>query len=191
MVVTFALTIAAPLQFAVLTGVGISIALFVVRQSNKVVVRRWVLDPDDPYPREVPPPVELGPDDVIVLTTYGSLFFASAPVFEGQLPRVTENSRRAVVVIRLRGKEDLGSTFISVITRYQRSLASLGGQLVLAGVGERIERQLRDTGALDELGDDNVFLATDSVGESLSRALRRVEVLRMSPGADDEGRPEI
>lgn len=184
MAVTFVLTIAVPLQFAVLTGVGISIALFVVRQSNKVIVRRWVLDPDDPYPKEVAPPDELEADEVVVLTTYGSMFFASAPVFEGQLPKVTKASRRATVVIRLRGKEDLGSTFISVITRYRRALASVGGQLVLAGVGKRIERQLRDTGALAELGEDNVFLATDSVGESLSRALRRADTLRLL--ADDD-----
>lgn len=180
MAITFVLTIAAPLQFAVLTGVGISVALFVVRQSNKVVVRRWVLDPDDPYPKEVAPPEALEADDVVVLTTYGSLFFASAPIFEGQLPKVTETSRRAIVVIRLRGKEDLGSTFISVITRYQRSLEAAGSHLVLAGVGDRIERQLRDTGALEQLGEVNVFRATESVGESLSLALQRAEILRSS-----------
>ena len=184
MVITFVLTVAAPLQFAVLTGVGISIALFVVRQSNKVVVRRWILDSDDPYPKESAPPSQLEADEVVVLTTYGSLFFASAPIFEGQLPKPTETSRRAVVVLRLRGKEDLGSTFISVITRYQRSLASTGGHLVLAGVGERIERQLRTTGALEQLGAENVFRATESVGESLGLALRRADVLRASPGAD-------
>jgi SulP family sulfate permease len=180
MALTFVLTIAAPLQVAVLTGVGISIVLFAVRQSNKVVVHRWLLSADDSYPREVSPPAELEADEVVVLTTYGSLFFASAPTFEGQLPRATANSRRAVVVIRLRGKEDLGSTFIGVISRYQRSLESRGAFLVLAGVSDRVERQLRDTGAMELLGEENVFRATESVGESLNLALGRADALRAS-----------
>ncbi len=185
MAVTFLLTIAAPLQFAVLAGVGISVALFVVRQSNKVIVHRWLLAPGDPFPKEVPPPTELAADEVVVLTTYGSLFFASAPIFEGQLPKATADSRHAVVVIRLRGKEDLGSTFISVISRYQRSLVSAGAFLVLAGVSDRVERQLRGTGAMQQLGEANVFSATESVGESLSRALRRADTLRASPTDED------
>lgn len=178
MVLTFGLTIAAPLQFAVLAGIGMSVALFVVRQSNKVIIYRWVLSPDDPYPKEVTPPRELPAGEVVVLTTYGSLFFASAPVFESQLPDVTGDSEGAVVIIRLRGKEDLGSTFITVLTRYRESLEAAGAHLVLSGVGERTLRQLRETGSLDNLGANNVFTATDSVGESLKLALARADQLR-------------
>ena len=186
MVVTFALTIAAPLQVAVLTGVGISVVLFVVRQSNRVIVHRWVLTPEDPFPKEVAPPTELEADDVVVLTTYGSLFFASAPVFEGQLPKATSNSHNAVVVVRLRGKEDLGSTFISVISRYHDALRASGAHLILSGVGDRVARQLRDTGAVELIGQANIFGATESVGESLNQALQRAEQLRV--GGQESGR---
>ena len=184
MALTFVLTIAAPLQFAVLAGIGMSVALFVVRQSNKVVVYRWVLTAGDAFPKEIPPPRELPAGEVVALTTYGSLFFASAPVFESQLPKVTEQSQNAVVVLRLRGKEDLGSTFITVLTRYRASLASVGSYLVLSGVGDRILRQLRDTGSLDELGTANVFTATESVGESLQRALVRADQLQAGRTTD-------
>ena len=187
MVLTFVLTIVAPLQFAVLAGIGMSVALFVVRQSNKVVIYRWVLHAGDPFPKEGPPPRELPAGEVVVLTTYGSLFFASAPVFESQLPEVTDHSQNAVVVLRLRGKEDLGSTFIAVLMRYRRSLDAVGGHLVLSGVGDHIWRQLRDTGSLDELGAANVFTATESVGESLQRALVRAEQLQDGTPSDAAG----
>ena len=187
MVVTFVLTIAAPLQFAVLTGVGISVVLFVVRQSNKVIVHRWVLRPDDPLPKEVAPPEELAAGDVVVLTTYGSLFFASAPVFEAQLPKATSTSRNAVVIIRLRGKEDLGSTFISVISRYHEALGAAGAYLILAGVGDRVDRQLRDTGAVELIGENNIFGATESVGESLGRALDHAALLQLGSPNSGEG----
>ncbi len=183
MLLTFILTIVAPLQFAVLAGIGLSVGLFVIRQSNKVVIYRWVLTPGDPFPKEIPPPRELPAGEVVVLTTYGSLFFASAPIFEGQLPEVTGHSQNAVVVLRLRGKEDLGSTFITVLMRYRWSLDVVGAHLVLSGVGERILRQLRDTGTLDELGEANVFTASESVGESLQRALVRAEQLQAGPSA--------
>ena len=132
MVLTFVLTIVAPLQFAVLAGIGMSVALFVVRQSNKVVIYQWVLNSGDLFPQEGPPARDLPAGEIVVLTTYGSLFFASAPVFESQLPQVTDQSRNAVVVLRLRGKEDLGSTFITVLG-VPESLESVGSPPVAFG----------------------------------------------------------
>ena len=46
LVMTFVLTMLIPLQYAVMAGVGVSVILYVVRQSNKITVRRWVLDAD-------------------------------------------------------------------------------------------------------------------------------------------------
>lgn len=178
MSVTFLLTLLVPMQYAVLAGVGISVILFVARQSNRVRVVRWTFAPDSPLPVESDPPETLAAGDVVVLTPYGSLFFASAGVFAGQLPAPTDGAERAVVVLRLRGKEDLGSTFIRTIVRYHGSLRAAGAHLVLAGVGERVMDQLRNTGALAELGDDNVFAAEPRLGDSLVAGLRRAEQLR-------------
>jgi sulfate permease, SulP family len=46
LVVTFALTMLIPLQYAVLVGVGLSIVLHVMRQSNQVTIRQQVFDAD-------------------------------------------------------------------------------------------------------------------------------------------------
>ncbi len=54
MAVTLALTIVIPLQFAVLVGVGMSTLLFVIRQSNDLVVKQLVIEDDGV--REVEPP---------------------------------------------------------------------------------------------------------------------------------------
>ena len=42
--ITFALTMLIPLQYAVVCGVALSVALYVIGQSNKVIVRRRLLD---------------------------------------------------------------------------------------------------------------------------------------------------
>jgi SulP family sulfate permease len=177
MVTTFVLTMVIPLQYAVIVGVGISVILFVARQSNKVTVVRWVFDEGSAYPREVPPPAEVPPHEVVVLCAYGSVFFASAPVVEAQFPVVTAATDGSVVVLRLRGKEDLGSTFIRVLVRYAEALAASGSTLVLAGIDERALRQLTDTGAIDVIGRANVFAATPRVGASFDQARKRANHL--------------
>jgi sulfate permease, SulP family len=82
---SFALTMIIPLQYAVLTGVGLSVILHVVRQSNQVTIKRWRLDPEGNL-IEADPPAQLPAGEVVVLQPYGSLFFAAASVLESQLP---------------------------------------------------------------------------------------------------------
>ena len=185
MTTTFVLTLLIPLQYAVLAGVGMSVVLYVARQSNKVTVTRWEFAEGSPYPTEGTPPAVLPAGEVVVLTAYGSLFFASAQVVEAQLPRVAEGSRGAVVVLRLRGKEDLGSTFIQSLVRYHAALREAGCHLVLAGVGESVLRQLSRTRALAELGPANVFPAGAAVGASLQAGIRRAHELQEG----DDGTP--
>ncbi len=178
MTATFLLTLLVPMQYAVLSGVGIAVVLFVARQSNRVSVKRWTFAAGAPLPTESTPPAELPAGEVLVLTAYGSLFFASATVFESQLPVATPASRGSIVVLRLRGKEELGSTFIKTILRYHDSLAEVGSHLVLTGLNDRLLAQLRNTGAIDHLGSDNIFAASPNVGESLQAGLRRAQRLR-------------
>lgn len=177
MATTFVLTLLIPLQYAVLVGVGISVVLYVARQSNTVRITRWTLRPGSPLPIEGPPPAELPAGEIVVLNVYGSLFFASAPVFEAQLPVVGPESTGSAVVVRLRGKEELGSTFIEVITQYVASLNAVGSHLILAGVSERVLGQLTQTGAIDIVGEQNVFPAEHSVGAAVTAGLERAREL--------------
>jgi SulP family sulfate permease len=169
LVVTFILTMIVPLQYAVLVGVGVSVILFVVRQSNQVTIRRWQLDGDG-HVVETDPPAELPAGEVVVLQPYGSLFFAAAPVFEALLPVVTEASRRSVVVLRLRGRSELGTTLMDVLYRYGQGLAAVGSKLVVVSTNERIEEQLAVTGIADLLGPENVYRGDHRVGATVRRA---------------------
>jgi SulP family sulfate permease len=171
MVVTFGLTMVVPLQYAVLVGVGLSIVLHVVRQSNQVSLRRQVLDAEG-HLVEVDPPAELGSCEVVVLQPYGSLFFAAAPVVEAMLPVVGETSTRSVVILRLRGRSELGTTFIDVLRRYAVALAEVDGQLKLVSVSERLLEQFEVGGVTDVVGPENIYLSSERVSASLNRAHR-------------------
>lgn len=121
--VTFALTILIPLQYAVIAGVGLSIVLHVARQSNRVRVVRWIFEEPGSRPTEVAAPSTITPGETLVLCPYGSLFFASAQSFREQLPTPTRDVTGAYVVIRLRGTEELGITFLTMLRGYAQELA--------------------------------------------------------------------
>ena len=66
MLVTFIATLVVPLQFAVLFGVALSVVLHVFRQSNKIIVTQWVLQPQG-FPLEQPAPRRLPSDQLTLL----------------------------------------------------------------------------------------------------------------------------
>jgi len=166
---SFALTMLIPLQYAVLAGVGLSMVLHVVRQSNQVTIKRQHLDPDG-HLIETDPPAELPAGEVVVLQPYGSLFFAAAPMFEAQLPAPAGAPGNSVVILRVRGRTDLGTTFMQVLCRYGTALTSTGSKLVIESAGEQLQEQLRTAGVTDVVGPDNIYSGNMRVGATLKRA---------------------
>lgn len=167
--VTFVLTMIIPLQNAVMAGVGISVILFVIRQSNQVSIKHWVVQ-DDESVVEQDAPETVEPYEVIVLQPYGSLFFAAAPVFERELPRVDDSSRGSVVILRLRGRSDMGTTFMEVLSRYGESLNAVGGKLMIVSGDDQLNSQLTVTGVTAVIGAGNIYTSDERVGATVRRA---------------------
>ena len=174
MIITFVATLFIPLQYAVLLGMVLSVVLYVFRQSNKVVVTQWVLQPNG-FPLEQPAPKKLPSEQLTLLHVYGSLFFAAAKSLEEMLPKVDE-THHAVVGISLRGQGEIGSTFMAVLQRYTESLQARDSQLMLIGVDEAARDQLAKTGVLKLIGEKNVFLATPQLGEAMNQAVEAAHV---------------
>jgi SulP family sulfate permease len=169
LVVTFVLTMLIPLQYAVLMGVGLSVLLHVVRQSNQITICRRVRRADGRL-IEVDPPPELPPHEIVELQPYGSLFFAAAPVFEAALPAVGADSRGSVVILRLRGRSDLGTTFMDVVRRYAEQLVEADSMLKVVSANDRIIEQLGVTGITDVIGEHNIYRGDERVGAATERA---------------------
>jgi SulP family sulfate permease len=169
MTVTFALTMIIPLQYAVLVGVGISMILYIINQSNRITIKRWIPDGQGNL-RETDPPTSVGDSEVIILQPYGSLFFAAAPVFEELLPDVVDTTQHSVVILRLRGRTDLGSTFMDVLLRYAEDLNAAGSKLVIISADERIHEQLAVTRVTAAVGSENIYTSDEWVGATLKRA---------------------
>jgi len=169
MSVTFILTMIIPLQNAVLVGVGISMILYIINQSNQVTLKRWIPDGEGNL-READPPKAVGEDEIIVLQPYGSLFFAAAPVFEELLPDAVSDTNNSVIILRLRGRTDLGSTFMDVLRRYAEDLNASNSKLVIISADERIHEQLAVTRVTAAVGTENIYTSDEWVGATLKRA---------------------
>ncbi|MCF8571040.1 hypothetical protein L5G32_12250 [Gordonia sp. HY002] len=178
--VTFALTLTIPLQYAVLSGVGLAIILHVVQQSNRVRIVRWTFETPESRPSESMPPAELVAGDTLVLAPYGTLFFASAQAFRAQLPTPEPLADDAVVVIRLRGTDELGVTFLTMLGDYARELARANATLMVSGVDEDLAAQLVATGLYATIGADNIFRRRNRLGDSVFDALDAIEERRRS-----------
>ena len=168
MFTTLVLTILIPLQYAVVVGIGISMILYVVYHSNDLVLKRFVLE--EGKVRQFDPPQEVPAGEVIVLQPFGSLFFASATKFEKALPTVTARSRNSVIILRLRGRTDLGSTLTDILARFARSLQAVNSRLVIVTDSQRVLDQLAVTGVTDLIGQDNIYISNEWIGKMARQA---------------------
>ena len=173
MLITFVFTLFTPVQVAVAVGVAFHILLYVYRSAEAVRIECIVPTGDGGFTEDVVPET-LTSRAIVVLQPIGSLFFAGAAEFEENLPDVGE-ARRAVVIFRLRDRDEVGSTFIRLIERYAKSLQVGGNKLMLDGLNERVLEQLEETEMLDLLGRENVFLAKPRFGEALRDAVTAAE----------------
>ncbi|MFN2203783.1 MAG: SulP family inorganic anion transporter, partial [Caldilineaceae bacterium] len=171
--ITLIATLTLPLQYAVFIGVAVSFLLYVFRASNQVSVSRLTMVPNG-YPIEVDVPKTLGDDDTVVLQLYGSLFFASAAKLEERLPDPA-TGHGTVVILRLRGRDEIGSTLIGLLQRYADSLKSTGNRMILCGVSEPVFEQMRRTGLVRSLGEGGVHIEQPQLGASLNAALTVAE----------------
>lgn len=169
MSITLVLTMVVPLQYSVLVGVGISVILFVAGQSSRLVTKRLFIHPDGRVELTEPPP-EIPAGEVIVLQPYGSIFFATAHALRDQLPTVTPDSRNAVVILRIRGSDDAGSTIMTVLGEYAASLREVDSRLAVVTDSDRVERQLVLTGTVDLIGPERLYRSTAFLGETTRRA---------------------
>jgi len=184
MVITFVATLFTPIQVAVILGVVLHILLYVFRSAEKVRVEHIVPQEDGTF-AEGEVPEELPSREIVILQPIGSLFFAGVAEFEEHLPKVGQ-ARGSAVIIRLRDRDEIGSTFVRTLQRYTESLQAGGNLLMLEGLSDKVLDQLEKTGILDLIGKDNVFLGQKQHGASLRQALAAAQAWLAQQSEDQE-----
>jgi SulP family sulfate permease len=169
MVVTFLATLLLPVQQAVLIGVFLSFIDYIYTSSQNV--RLFELQPVESgtFVEKVAP-AELPDNSVTIIQARGSTYFAAVRTIQDMLPSAKE-AKHAVVIVRMRGVHEVGSTMISVMERYAAELQNNGGRLMLSGLSQNVMDQLLRTETTESVPEDSIFVATDTLGESTKDAL--------------------
>jgi sulfate permease, SulP family len=170
MVATFCATLFMPLEYSIYVGVILSLGLYVYTSSQSIEIV-MLEQTDDHQFLEFPVPEKLPDRKPIILSIHGNLYFAAVNHLETLLPSV-ELCQSPVVIIRLRHNHYMGSTGIRLLERYSQQVQKHGGRLILTGVGADIYQQLERTGALQRLGEENVYYANGTILDTTTQALR-------------------
>jgi len=159
--------------------VALSFAVFAFKESENTTIVALETDAEG-YPVESPVPAVLPDNKVTFLKIYGSLFFAGAKNLEEDLPDV-DKTHNAVVILNLRGYNELGATFITVLERFAKDLQKNDNTLMLVNVDPQVYGQLVKTNRLRILGEENVFQLS-AHGETTRQANERADKLIKKKG---------
>ena len=181
-VTTFLSTLLLPIQAAVGIGVVLSALLYVNESSTDISVVE-LAKRDDGLIEEHKAPGQLRSNKVTVLDVYGHLFYAGARTLARLLPKPGD-AQNPVVVLRLRGRNNVGATLIEVLASYADKLHEANGRLYLTGISEGAYEQVVRTGKLKLTGPVRAYEATPVRGQSTEEAVADARTWLVGKGAD-------
>lgn len=168
MIVTFVATLLMPLYYAIFVGVALSLILYVFNTSMKVRLMQMRRTGEMRYTVSETDK-ELTSSDVTIVTPYGNIFFAVAGNIDHLVPSF-DHAKNAVLIFRLREHKTLNSTAIKTMVDLAEELRSGSNRFILSGVSETLLEQFKRIGVDKQIGEENIFVATDTLLESTEKA---------------------
>lgn len=157
MLLTFVATLVVPLQQAIMVGVIAAAVLFIYRSSTDIRIARLRVEADGVYEEALPAKLDDG--DTVILDIYGSLFYAGARTLSQMLPPVN-GAKSVIVVLRLRGLREVGSTLLNVLNGYARDLQASGGDLFLASIAPDVKDRMVKSQHTGVIAADHIFVSS-------------------------------
>jgi SulP family sulfate permease len=170
LVVTFVLTLAVPLQWAILGGAVLSLLAYVGASSRAARLQRIVRD-DQGWMLTDDVPGILPPGEPVLLRYSGPNFFAVVTSIADQLPQ-PDPERPGVVVVDLGDLQHFSSTMLKEVDHYLEQLHSAGSALVLVGIDDEERQVLSRTGLVDRVGEANILPLDRHIDVAFETALR-------------------
>ncbi|MCA9395221.1 MAG: STAS domain-containing protein [Candidatus Omnitrophica bacterium] len=182
LVVTFLLTVVFDLTLAIEIGIVLAALLFIHRLSQTASVSEVTGeffneedrdDPDALSRKVIPPGVE-------VFEISGPFFFGMASTFMETMSNIEKNP--AIRILRMRHVSSIDATALNALRRVIAQSNHAGVTILLSGVQRNLLKQLKTSGIVRMIGEENVLVNID-------KALARAAVLTTEAGgagtADD------
>lgn len=168
MLLTFVVGVGFSIEYAVFAGAILSLLIYVFTTHKDIMLEELVLLDDGRY-QERSLPKKFPCNQSTVIEVKGLDYFAVAYLLEEQMPS-TDKTTGSVIILNLHDRNYLGTNVVVWMKEFAQKLRDSGNLLMLAEVEESIKKQLDRTGVLEEIGPENIFMASSIVNDSVREA---------------------
>jgi len=169
-VTCFATVIMPNLDYAIYTGIALSIVLY-LRDTNKAPVKILIPSQGDRSKIvETEIDVVKGKVDILIIELEGNLYFGSSGDLENKLDNLIGKAR--VFVLRMKYVVAMDVTSLNVLKIFIKSVRDSGGILIISGVKSDLSIMLKNSSDVDLTIDNDLIL---SANEKLAYPLSDLE----------------
>jgi SulP family sulfate permease len=185
--ITLALTIAAtlllPLHVAIFLGVATSVVLYLRKAARPTLVEYEFSAEGALHERE-----KAGSRQnpgISIVHVEGELFFGAAELFRTQIQRTAHDENLRVIILRMKNARHLDATSVMALEDLIGYLRSHDRYLLISGLSKEVYRVLRNSGMVEVVGRDNLFMGSaQNPNISTRNALRRAQELLGTKNAE-------
>ncbi|PTY07266.1 SulP family inorganic anion transporter [Opitutaceae bacterium EW11] len=170
------------LDTAIYVGIGVSLALFLRKASAPSLVE-YGFDSVGNL-SELEDGNQRRNAAISIVHVEGELFFGAADLFQEQVRLLADDPRIRVVILRMKNARHLDATSIMSLLQLHEYLQKNGRFLLVSGINPDVEAVFRGSGALGQIGEENIFPAEANLTASTKKALLRASHLLQTRSAD-------
>jgi SulP family sulfate permease len=182
LVCTFLVTLLMPVQYTVLIGVLLSFTLYFFSSSRLVKLQGRLLIKDGTM-EEVPLPEQIENETIYIFAVDGDLHFAGARMLENQWPKIGPETRHPVIILELRGRNNIGATLIEVIEIFYEKITAANGRFYITELGQDSYISFQAQATSEVLKGIHLFKKEAVIGKSTRKAFAEAQAW-LDNGAD-------
>lgn len=156
-IVTLAATLMVPLNVAIFTGVGVSLILY-LRKASRPSLVEYEFNPEGQLAM-ARRGVRQNPS-ISIVHVEGELFFGAAELFRSQIQRTCDDPNLRIIILRLKNARHLDATSVMALEELVKVLRADGRDLIVSGAMKDVYRVLRNSGLIEVIGRENIFLGS-------------------------------
>jgi sulfate permease, SulP family len=174
LICTFLVTLFMPVQYAVLIGVLLSFTLYFLTSSRLVKLHRRELV-NESWFKEIAMPAEIESEVIHIFAVDGDLHFAGARILENQWPLIAPQTRRPVIILEMRGRNNIGATLTEVIENFYEKIKKAGGRFYITELGENSFAAFQAQATPEVLEGIELLKKEEIIGKSTIQAVQEAQ----------------
>ncbi|MBB6610604.1 SulP family inorganic anion transporter [Pontibacter sp. Tf4] len=171
LICTFLVTLFMPVQYAVLIGVLLSFTLYFLTSSRLVKLHRRELV-NEGWFKETAMPTQIESETIHIFAVDGDLHFAGARILENQWPIVAPQTHRPVIILEMRGRNNIGATLTEVIEKFYEKIEKAGGRFYITELGQNSFAGFQAQATPEVLEDIQLWRKEEIIGNSTRQAVQ-------------------